>query len=89
MTQNNSQDWRLEDYDGYLDGETFRLENFVSTDTDDHEHCAFCWQKITDLKIEDCDPNGYHLITPKAGQPNWVCKQCFNDFKDKLNFKLK
>lgn len=38
-------DWRLDTYDGYLDGAEFTLEKFVSTETNDHEHCVFCWQK--------------------------------------------
>ncbi len=82
-------DWRVETYNGYLNGQTFTLQKFVSTPTNDHEHCVFCWQKITDLKIDDCDTEGYCTFYSKTGQTNWICKNCFNDFKERFNFKLK
>ena len=88
MTSKDNEDWRTEDYDGYLNGAAFRLKKFVSTETNDHEHCAFCWQKITDLKIEDADAEGYCAIYPTTGQEHWVCKKCFNDFNKQFDFKL-
>lgn len=88
MDKITDKDWRLDPYDGFLDGETFRLEKFISSERSDHEHCYFCWQKITDLPIEDTDPEGYRTISSETGQEIWICKNCFNDFKNRLNFKL-
>ena len=82
-------DWRLSTYDGDLDGAEFALKKFVSTPTNDHEHCVFCWQKITDLDIEDCEKEGYCTMDEQTEQSQWVCKTCFNDFKDMFNFKVK
>lgn len=88
MTKKEEVDWRLEIYDGYLNGAIFSFKKFVSTETNDHEHCMFCWQKITDLQIEDSDNEGYCTVD-SAGQTLWVCKNCFNDFQKQLDFKLK
>ncbi|MDE7379853.1 MAG: hypothetical protein K2N14_02260 [Clostridia bacterium] len=82
-------DWRLDGYNGYLNCAIFKLEKFKSTATNDHEHCVFCWQKITDLDIADCDREGYCTTDIETEQTNWVCKQCYNDFKEQFNFKLK
>lgn len=84
-----NQDWRLVSYNGHLNGETFKLKHFISNDKNDHEHCEFCWKKITDLQIEneDCDSEGYVCFNSKTQQTNWICKNCFNDFKEKFNFK--
>ncbi|MDE7181874.1 MAG: hypothetical protein K2O41_02420 [Clostridia bacterium] len=89
MSMMHNQDWRIETYRGHLNGETFSLKDFVSTATNNHEHCVFCWRKITDLNIEECDREGYCAFNSKTGQANWVCKGCFNDFKEQFNFKLK
>ena len=89
IKKEESEDWRLISYNGDLNGETFKLTRFVSTAKNDHEHCEFCWKKITDLRIEneDCDSEGYVCFNSKTQQTNWICKDCFNDFKDRFNFK--
>ncbi len=86
MKKKENQDWRLVSYNGHLNGETFRLKHFISNDKNDHEHCEFCWKKITDLQIEneDCVSEGYFCFNSKTKQTNWICKNCFNDFKEKL-----
>lgn len=45
-----------------------------------HAHCQFCWEKfITDMDVECyCTPDFSH----------WICSDCYEDFKDKFNFKL-
>lgn len=88
MRKKENQDWRLVAYNGHLNGETFILKHFRSTDKNDHEHCEFCMKKITDLQIEneDCVPEGYCCFNSKTQQTNWVCRNCFNDFKDKFKF---
>lgn len=88
MDKKAENDWRLDMYDGYLDGATFTLKKFVSVNGNDHEHCVFCWKKITDLSIEDCETEGYCTMYEKTGQTQWICKDCFDDFKKKFNFKI-
>ena len=85
----DEQDWRLTAQRDELNGEIFELRTFKTEERNDHEHCIFCWQKITDLPIENVDREGYCYINPKTKQSNWICKQCFSDFKDKFDFKTK
>ncbi|MBP5592884.1 MAG: hypothetical protein J6X75_01735 [Clostridia bacterium] len=80
-------DWRLEGNFENLKNQHFEWKTFVSTKTNDHEHCCFCWIKITDLMMlnEACVRSGY-VTTTKCGQENWICERCFNDFKNTFNF---
>ena len=89
MDKKLGNDWRLDGYDGYLNEATFALEKFLTVDNNDHEHCVFCWQKITDLNIEGSDKEGYCTKCEETGQTQWVCKDCFNEFKNLFNFKVK
>ena len=89
MVKNTETDWRLDTYNGYLNGAAFTLEKFVSTEDNDHEHCIFCWKDITDLNVEDCDTEGYCTVYEKTGQEQWICKDCFDEFKNRFNFKVK
>lgn len=84
-----TKDWRILNYDGHLNNKTFTYAEFKSTAKNDHEHCEFCWKKITDLDIpnEECDRDGYYILNENTNQTNWICKKCFEDFKDRFNFK--
>ncbi len=46
-----------------------------------HEHCDFCWGKaMTNMNCEFyCTKDMRH----------WICKECFEDFKDKLGWTVK
>lgn len=57
----------------YLEGE--KIQHFW------HEHCDFCWEKaMTDIECEFyCTKDMLH----------WVCKECFDDFKDKFGWTVK
>ena len=82
-------DWRLTNQMNYLYRVTLKKTVFKASTTNDHEHCEFCWQKITDLPIEDVDREGYVYEDFEIGRSVWVCKHCFGDFKEKFNFKTK
>lgn len=88
MNTKTENDWRLDMYRGHLNGSTFRLEKFVSTPTNDHEHCVFCMGKITDLDVPDCEKEGYVTVYERTGQTQWICKECFDEFKELCNFKV-
>ncbi len=45
MIKKIENDWRLDMYDGYLNGAIFTFGRFVSTEKNDHEHCIFCMKK--------------------------------------------
>ena len=46
-----------------------------------HAHCDLCWEKaMTDIECEFyCTKDMLH----------WVCKECFDDFKDKFGWTVK
>ncbi len=80
-------DWRLSGwYEGELDGKTFEYKKFVTEGTNDHEHCVFCFQKITDLDMPDVDKYGYYATDADSVSCRWICKQCFNDFAELFGF---
>ena len=46
-----------------------------------HEHCEFCWEK-TMINITGefyCTKDMYH----------WICKECFEDFKEQFGWTVK
>ena len=88
----NKKDWRLVQYKGELNDKFFSFQKYVSVEKDnDHDHCDFCSKKLYHEIIDDyCTTEGYlTIIVDKKGkkQSHWVCKECFEDFKDLLNLK--
>ena len=57
----------------YLEGE--RVQAFW------HEHCEFCWEKLTTDMDTDfyCTEDFYR----------WICPTCFQDFREKFQWKVK
>lgn len=48
----------------------------------EHDHCEFCGAKFS---LQESDlKNGYSTVSGY----NWVCEQCFNDFKDEFNWDV-
>ncbi len=90
MKKTNNDDWRLSGYNGHLDGKVFVFKKFFPSKKNDHEHCEFCWKKISNLQNleEDCVSGGYCYFNSKTGQTNWICQECFENFKSKFNFKV-
>ncbi|MBQ7347331.1 MAG: hypothetical protein IJW55_05180 [Clostridia bacterium] len=57
----------------YLQGE--KIQHFW------HEHCDFCWDKaMTDIECE---------FYCTKDMRYWICKKCFDDFKDKFGWRIK
>ena len=82
-------DWRLDMYNNDLNGKTFEYKKFVTEGLNDHEHCAFCMQKITDLDIPEADKYGYCATEVEPQHAGWVCKDCFDDFAEVGDYHLK
>lgn len=68
----------------------------------DHDHCAFCWQKITDdPNANDAIPDAYTDDVPKpaapdlgpayepapAGTKTWVCSTCADAYRSVFNWR--
>ncbi len=56
--------------------------NYKATETNDHQHCAFCMGKFGEsddwMRSGYCPLNGYH----------WVCEACFRDFQEQFAWSL-
>jgi len=76
-------DWRFFGQDRYLRGATVTwVEYPAPTCASDHDHCAFCFEKFM-LGQPDTLTAGY--VTTDG---HWICKPCFEDFKQEFEFKV-
>ena len=75
-------DWRLTNQMDYLYRATLKKAVFKASDTNDHEHCEFCWDKFGESeglqKSGYCTLDGYH----------WICNECFQDFQEQFAWHL-
>lgn len=71
-----SDDWRLKDQMTYLYGKKIKYAVFHQKGRNDHEHCEFCWEKISEL------PKTQHAGYCTLDGQRWICEACFHDFKD-------
>ena len=78
---NEKNDWRLQGQDKYLSNLPLTVCE-VDSSVNEHEHCEFCGCKFgkneEDLHEGYCTLDKYH----------WICKPCFNDFKEMFKWKL-
>jgi hypothetical protein len=71
------------------------------SETDEHEHCAFCWAKFMDpdgseahrrfvAGHPDVLTEGYTTTrTHRDGdESHWVCPTCFDDFAEEFDWRL-
>lgn len=91
----DSDDWRLQGQEVYLQGASFRFKNFVEWDEGwDHEHCSFCWAKFMDKRnmkaSSDCLHEGYASLASEDFREDyyWICSDCFDDFREQFQWKL-
>lgn len=79
-----------------LKGREFVFKPYQSiNEGNDHDHCSFCTEKFS-LLIEGGLKEGYQTIMEpfiwqgkEYESDEWVCSQCFNDFKDLFDLKIK
>lgn len=78
-------DWRLIGQEKYLVGVTLKYKRYSPPSEQwDHDHCEFCTKKFMQSDQPDIEPEGY--TTEKKGR--WICKECFNDFKDLFSWEV-
>ena len=83
MTDKN--DWRLQGQEKYLKGVTLYLKKYMeNSDTWEHDHCEFCWDKFSLKGLSGGPDEGYATV----GNYHWICKRCFDDFKDIFQWKI-
>ncbi len=85
-------DWRLSSPGADLAGHTFRWAEWVRRRDDwDHDHCEFCWAKMTDLSKPDTDDHEYFSggwVTAAASDGGrWVCPTCFRELSESLDLR--
>ncbi len=69
------EDWRLNDQMDYLDSEKLVRDTFRATETNDHDHCCFCWKTFSEC------PEDTHIGYCTDDRYYWVCDECYNDYK--------
>ncbi len=81
----NNEDWRLfRQQENYLSNAVLiRHEYKPINKNNDHDHCEFCMTKF--YEFTDDLHFGY---STQYGEV-WICEQCFEDFKEKFNWKVK
>jgi hypothetical protein len=81
-------DWRLGWGKGdFLRGAVFTWEDYTApSESWDHDHCAFCWQKFMELDRPEVERSGY--VTDTAVQEWWVCRRCFEDFREQFGWQV-
>ena len=81
----NKNDWRLSRWqEEYLFGKTLIKVDFKPFSLIwDHEHCEFCWKKF------GLGQNDLHFGYCTTDLKYWICKDCFHDFKEMFQWKVK
>jgi hypothetical protein len=78
-------DWRLTNQERYLLGAKLHWSLWTRPrDEWDHDHCEFCWAKF----MEENLPEMLHFGYTTPDRYYWICKECFEDFKDHFQWQL-
>jgi len=76
-------DWRLQGQEKYLKGATLSWKAYVRpSESWDHDHCEFCWEKFMGGETPDNLHEGYAT----ADNYRWICARCFADFADMFDW---
>lgn len=80
--------WRI-DNASHLIGMRLQFRHFTKwSENWDHDHCAACWAKFSDVNGAEIYHEGYATCEdyPKAALYEWVCRTCFDDLKDDMQW---
>lgn len=61
---------------------TLIYHQWYKTDANDHDHCAFCWDKFAEF--DGCLHIGYST----ENRFYWICETCFADFKEMFQWRV-
>jgi len=76
-------DLRLANQEKYLMKARLRKLAYAAPSlTWNHDHCEFCWATFSE-QGEDLH-EGYCTLDAK----NWICEQCYQDFKEMFGFRV-
>lgn len=81
MVEKLKNDWRLTNQMNYLHKKILINKQFAPFKKGwKHEHCEFCSKRIDSQTTDSfTTEEGYY----------WICKECFNDFKEMFEWELK
>jgi len=79
-------DWRRMGQETYLTNQKIRYVSHYMAKSPvwEHEHCCFCFAKISPYDGDLHD--SYCTINLENEQ--WVCADCYSDFKDEFNWEV-
>lgn len=75
-------DWRLTNQEEYLTSVVLkRIKYNKYSDSWEHEHCEFCWEKISENKSD------FNEAYCTLDEQICICEDCYNDFKEMFNWR--
>ena len=79
----STNDWRLQGQEEILSNKNLTYKKYCKiSESNDHEHCAFCWKKFSEYEGEM--HYGYTTLDNKY----WICENCYNDFCSSFNWQI-
>ena len=72
-------DWRNHGEEAYLMGKTLQYQVYHECSESHHEHCTFCWMRISE-HMEGDERGGY--VCSANGTEYWICRECFEKLKE-------
>ena len=79
-------DWRVLGQEAYLQGAVLRWSKWRPyREGWDHDHCEFCSGHLSDHILDD-DPETQLEGYVTEDNYRWICRGCFEDFKDRFQF---
>jgi hypothetical protein len=81
----DTNDWRLANQAQYLTEVVLVWAKYhPAKETNDHDHCEFCWAKFSLDDSPDTIKEGYAT----KDRERWICKPCYEDFKDLFKWQV-
>ena len=78
-------DWRLTNQMEYLQGVKLYWREYSRwSESWDHDYCVFCFSKFMVQDLPDVLHEGYST----EEQYHWICKGCFEDFKEQFQWDV-
>ena len=78
-------DWRNHGEEANLMGKTLQDRVYHERPNSHHEHCTFCWQRISE-NMEGDQRGGY--VCSANGTEYWICRECFEELREFFGWKV-
>lgn len=84
-------DWRLQGQEKYLLRRALKWSVWTPyREGWDHDHCSFCWAKISDRPFDEHDEHVQLSAAWVTTDDNysWICPTCFDDFRQRFEWSV-